>query len=239
VGNASGEGKPGLTGAATAAPILFDILNHLENSAWFSQPLNLMKQVNVCKDNGYLASDTCKSEPQWIPVESYFDQLTPHHRVVHLDGQQRWRVHSRCEAVANMQHKNWFVLPPGQAFYYRRQHINYRDLPPFRKDCQATQARSGSASPMELLYPTPGTRIYIPIDLAEKKSRAVFEAVHRQRDTTLFWHLDEQYLGQTTTFHKLEINVAAGKHRITIVDEQGNRLMRRFEVLQKSLDSVH
>lgn len=237
VGNASGEGKPGLTGAATAAPILFDILNHLETSPWFSKPQHLMKQVNVCKDNGYLASDVCESELQWIPAESHFDQLTPHHRVVHLDSKQRWRVHSRCEEVASMQHKNWFVLPPGQAFYYRRHHINYHDLPPFRKDCQATQAQAGSAGPMELLYPTPGSRLYIPIDLAEKKSRAVFEAVHRQRDTTLFWHLDEQYLGQTTTFHKLEINVAAGKHRITVVDEQGNRLTRTFEVLQKSQDN--
>jgi len=236
VGNASGEGKPGLTGAATAAPILFDILNHLDTSPWFSKPQHLMKQVSVCKENGYLANDACASEQQWIPAESHFDQLTPHHRVVHLDAALRWRVHSGCEKVANMQHKHWFVLPPGQAFYYRRHHINYRNLPSFRKDCQATQVQTGSSGPMELLYPTPGSRLYIPIDLAEKKSRAVFEAVHRNRDSTLFWHLDDHYLGQTSTFHKLEINVAAGKHRITIVDQQGNRLVRHFEVLQKSQD---
>ena len=38
VGNATGEGKPGLVGAQTAGPVLFDIFNYLPSSPWFERP---------------------------------------------------------------------------------------------------------------------------------------------------------------------------------------------------------
>ena len=47
VGNASGEGRPGLTGSATAAPILFDLINRLDPEPWFRTPYLHMKQVEV------------------------------------------------------------------------------------------------------------------------------------------------------------------------------------------------
>ena len=38
VGNASGQGSPGLTGARTAGPVMFDLFNILPRSGWFSEP---------------------------------------------------------------------------------------------------------------------------------------------------------------------------------------------------------
>ena len=38
VGNADGEGRPGITGVEAAAPILFDVLNLLPNASWFETP---------------------------------------------------------------------------------------------------------------------------------------------------------------------------------------------------------
>jgi penicillin-binding protein 1C len=84
---------------------------------------------------------------------------------------------------------------------------------------------------MEFLYPNAGTKLYIPIDLGTQKGRTVFEAVHRDASATLLWHLDEQYIGETRTYHQQAMDIAPGIHSITIVDEHGNRLSRRFEVL--------
>ena len=39
VGNADGEGRPGLTGTDTAAPIMFDIFSQLKESSWFKAPV--------------------------------------------------------------------------------------------------------------------------------------------------------------------------------------------------------
>ena len=227
-GNASGEGRAGLTGATAAAPILFDLFNRLEPADWFALPTLHLKEVEACANDGYLANGNCATEKQWAPRESHFDQLSPHNLRVHLDPTRRHRVDSSCERVAHIAQADWFVLPPGQEFYFRRHHGVYRPLPPYRGDCTG----GGPArSPIEFLYPTPGTRIYIPVDLAEAKSRVVFEAVHRDRDTTLHWHLDDSYVGSTRTFHQRALDIPVGPHTVTVVDPQGQRLSRQFEVL--------
>ncbi len=241
VGNASGEGNPGLTGVSAAAPILFDIFNRLETSDWFKAPYYLMKEVSVCENDGYLANQYCATKSQWIPKESHFDKTSQNHIVVHLD-RNGYRVHGQCEKVSNMQHKNWFILPAGQEFYYKQLHANYRTIPPYRKDCEANIAAintlngntsNGLNNPIEILYPTPGTKLYIPIYLNEKHGSAIFKAVHRGRNASLYWHLDKRYIGKTDIFHQREFQIKPGIHVLTLVDEQGNSVSRQFEVLGK------
>ena len=45
VGNATGEGKPGLVGAQTAGPVLFDIFNLLPSSSWFTRPAGIFVEA--------------------------------------------------------------------------------------------------------------------------------------------------------------------------------------------------
>ncbi len=159
-GNASGEGRPGLTGALAAAPILFDVFNSLEASDWFVAPRAHLKEVDVCRNDGYLANGECEADRQWAPRDSHFDQVSPHNIRIHLDRTRRTRVHSECERIGAMVQANWFVLPPGPESFYRRHHAEYRVLPPYRADCEG--AASAAKGPIEFLYPTPGTRVYIP-----------------------------------------------------------------------------
>lgn len=233
-GNANGQGVPGLTGSSAAAPILFELHNRLPAAAWFVPPFAAMRRVEVCHNDGYLANDYCEHDWQLIPAGSHFDQQSTFNQLVHLDSGSHYRVDSQCERVANMQHVNWFVLPPAQEFYYRRSNANYRELPPYRRDCSATQSARSTRALMEFLYPNADTKLYIPLDLDGKKGRAVFEAVHRDRDAVLYWHLDDEYLGSTQTFHQLSLDIRAGPHVITIVDKRGNRLSREFEVLERT-----
>ncbi|MGD8547568.1 MAG: hypothetical protein PVJ10_06325, partial [Thiohalophilus sp.] len=237
-GNASGEGRPGLTGVGAAAPVLFGIFNQLPSTHWFAMPRSLMKPVQVCRRDGYLDNGHCRTAQQWIPAESHFDKISPYHVRVHLSDSEKWQVHSRCYPVARMHHRDWFVLPPSQAFYYRQHHPDYRTLPPLRPDCTQQIVEAGSPSPIDLLYPTPGTVLYIPVDLGGRKSRVVFEAVHRDPDAVLYWHLDNQYLGMTSTFHQQGLDIAPGLHRLTLVDQEGHRLVRNFKVLGKTRDRV-
>ena len=231
VGNASGEGRANLTGASSAAPILFHLFNRLEASEWFAMPREQLREVEVCRDDGYLSNGACATQRLWAPTDAHFERVSPYHQRVHLDASGTWRVHARCEPVGRMRHAYWFVLPPGQEFYYRRHRADYRALPPYRPDCRALAGADDGRGPMDFLYPNLGTRLYIPMDLAAKKGRTVFEAVHRDADAILHWHLDEQFLGSTQTFHQQALDITPGVHVVTIVDQQGHRLARRFEVL--------
>jgi penicillin-binding protein 1C len=127
-----------------------------------------------------------------------------------------------------MRHESWFLLPPAQEYYYRRAHAEYRVLPPLREDCQA----AGSSAPaLAVLYPDANARVLIPRELDGQRGRTVLEAVARRREATLYWHLDGQYLGQTHTFHQQALDIDAGEHILTVVDDQGERVARRFQVL--------
>ena len=230
VGNASGEGRPELTGSNSAAPLLFDLFDALPPAGWFPRPDAFLKAVQVCRKDGYLADGECERETQWAPLGSHFAQVTPYHPRVHLDPEGRWQVHAGCEPVAGMRHLGWFVLPPTQALFYRRHHPDYRPPPPWREDC-----RDGARddNPIGLLYPEAGTRLYIPIELSGARGRTVFRAVHRRNDAVLFWHIDDEFVGRTQVFHDLPLDLSPGPHRLILVDGEGNRMERDFEVMGK------
>ncbi|MEO6187038.1 MAG: penicillin-binding protein 1C, partial [Steroidobacteraceae bacterium] len=231
-GNADGVGVPGLTGSVAAAPLLFALHDRLPRSAWYVTPFGALKTVQACADDGYLVNDLCAARDTQVPVRSHFDRQSPYHQLVHLDAARRFRVDAACERVSGMQHVPWFVLPPTLEHYYRGQHSDYRPLPPWRADCSAA-ASAPLRSVMEFLYPGPEGRIYVPIDLDGRKGRAVFEVVHREPGAVLYWHLDEDYVGRTELTHQLPVDLAPGAHSVTVVDAAGNRLTRRFEVLER------
>jgi len=229
VGNATGEGRPSLTGSTMAAPLMFGLFNGLPASDWFDRPTWALRQIDTCVNDGYLAAADCDSERTWVPKDSHFDALTPHNLRVHLDARGAARVHGDCESPFNMRHTSWFLLPPAQEYYYRRSHAEYRPLPSLRADCQPSGASQTTA--LALIYPDANARVLIPRELNGSRGRTVFEAVARRREATLYWHLDGRYLGQTHTFHQQSLDIEPGEHILTLVDDTGERVSRRFQVL--------
>ncbi len=232
-GNADGEGNPNLTGLSSSAPVLFDILQTLDTGGAVPPPNLWLREISVCRDSGFLATDLCPTTTVSMPRESHFSQGCPYHQLVHLDGNRRFRVDSRCESIERMVHVPWFILPPLPEYYYRRYHPEYRALPPYRQDCAAfVQAESGQQA-MSLVYPEVNSAVYIPVDLDGKPGRAVFEVVHRRPETTIYWHIDDNFLTATRQFHQITVNPGPGKHLLVLIDEEGRRLERRFTVLNR------
>ncbi len=229
VGNANGEGRPGLTGIGTAAPILFDIFALLKPAGWFEQPYDEMQRVPVCRQSGCRAIDICSPvDTIWVQKTGLRTKPCPYHRIIHLDASSKWRVNSDCEEVANMNHVSWFVLPPSQEWYYKSKNPSYRELPPLREDCA-----SASLSSMELIYPKQVSKIYVPVELDGKPGRTVFKVAHRKPGITIHWHLDEKFMGSTTGIHELGFNPEEGVHRLILVDEEGESLEQAFEIIGK------
>jgi penicillin-binding protein 1C len=86
---------------------------------------------------------------------------------------------------------------------------------------------------MSLVYPDANTAVYIPVDLDGRPGEVVFEAVHRRPETAIYWYLDEEFLAATRRFHQVAARPVAGEHRLVLVDEEGQRLERRFRVIGK------
>jgi penicillin-binding protein 1C len=235
-GNATGEGRAGLTGTTMAAPILFDVFGGLDTGGWFHKPLGDLRTVQVCRNDGYLPSHACERVDADVPRSAHFNQVSRNHRWVQLDAGGRWRVHGQCESVAQMRPVTWFVLPPVQAYFYRRAHADYRSLPPWRPDC-ANDLVTQEAS-FDIVYPQGATGIYVPTDFGGTRGRVVLQAVTREGGGQLYWHLDGRLVATTQTFHEVAVDLAAGMHRLTIVDQDGQRRTRRFRVYSKHIERV-
>jgi penicillin-binding protein 1C len=233
VGNADGEGRPGLLGVEMAAPVLFEIFQQLpQEASWFDPPYDDMAQVSICRQSGFRASEICEADTVWVPKASLKASVCTFHQMLHLDPTGLWQVTSDCESPALMQHQAWFILPPVEEFYFKGKNPGYRSPPPFRDDCKGSQAAQ-THTPMQLIYPKHPTRIYVPVDLDGKLGSTVFQVAHRSRSAEIFWHLDGNYLGTTTVFHQMALQPPVGKHTLALVDRDGYRLEQTFEIVGK------
>ncbi len=232
VGNADGEGRPGLTGISAAAPVMFDILSLLPSSDWFQIPYDDMEHIVVCRESGYRALEICtEKDSMWVPKQGLKSGACPYHQLVHLDPTEKWRVNSECESTSNMIHQSWFVLPPAMEWYYKDKNHNYRPLPKYRQDCAETNTADDA---MELIYPKLATKIYVPIEIDGNPGKTIFEVAHRNSSAIIYWHLDVEYIGQTKNIHQMALNPSVGKHVLSLVDEDGGRLTQNFEIIGKN-----
>lgn len=230
VGNASGEGRPGLTGTDAASPVMFDIFSQLDGQRWFEQPTTELNQITICAASGQRSTTKCDEiETTWVTKQGLQTLPCQYHKLIHVSADKKFRVHSGCERVDRQIEMTWFILPPAQEYYFRSKHVSYKTLPPFRNDCQPVSP----VNSMDLIYPRPNSKIFIPRELNGQAGSAVFELAHRNPNAIVHWHLDGTYLGSTQKKHHLPFNPHEGKHTLVLIDESGEALEQNFEVLSK------
>lgn len=234
VGNATGEGKPDIVGLKVAAPVLFRILNILpEYKQWFEMPYDELINTKVCSKSGCLANPDCDVvDSIWIPSSGINSNPCPYHRTINLDQTESMIVNSTCYPVAEMIKRPWFVLPPAMEIYYRSKNPWYRVLPPVMEGCE-DYSRDVSKEIMELIYPNQLSRVYIPVDLQGDTLPAVFKVVHKDEDSMIYWYIDDKYAGSTIDYHELGLKLPAGSYTLNLMDNNGNKLSRKFYVVSK------
>ena len=226
VGNASGEGKAGLVGARTAGPVLFDLFNALPSSPWFRLPHDELIEVEVCRHSGYLKSRFCEeTDILLITPSGLRTGACPYHHRVTLSSDGKRRVYEDCIDDDVVMHRNWFVLPPTQEWYYKQHHPEYRMLPPLEPGCGEDRL-----SPMQFIYPQANIQVHLPKQLDGSPGVMTFELAHSNQQTTVYWHLDEEYLTSTEDYHKVSLTPLPGNHSMTVVDGEGNTCSVQFSV---------
>lgn len=199
-GNAQGQGVPGLTGARAAGPVMFDILNLL--------PLT----------------------QEWFPepgdaVKGAWADVCP--LSGHLAGPDCPQKDPLFIPVAGLetepcpyhQANGDFVLTPSMEWFYKPHHPEYTGA-------QKKQA----VKEMEFIYPSSGSTLYLPRQISGEVEGAVFRLAHRNADATVWWHLDNNYVGETRFIHELRLTPDRGKHTLTAVDADGNIASVSFTV---------
>lgn len=231
VGNADGHGRPGLTGISAAAPILFDVAMQLPTNEWFLPPGEQLTEYELCTNSGYPAGPFCteKQVQTTLLHQAGTVMSCPWHQMVRIDPSGSYRVPDGCGTVQNTQAVSWFVLPPLMEHYYRQQHADYIPLPPPFRNC------SENTTDMEFVYPPPDATIFQPRTYNGQLNPFVFELIHRQPKTKVFWHLDQKFIGQTSGFvHQMVVNdLREGLHQLSAMDETGHSIVRTFKLMKR------
>lgn len=201
-GNAEGNSAPGLTGALTAGPVMFDLFNLLPATGWFEEPSDGV-ELDFCPESGYLAGRDCPHKVRIKAPQSAIDgKACPWHREI--------------------REEKWFVLPPLMEKYYRVRHQDYRSLPKENVD---------ETSVMRFAYPSEGA-VLSPAKQMDGTSPGIrCEIVHSRSDAVIYWHLDNEYLGETSDIHTLIIDAHPGINRLTAVDDEGIKEEITFKIL--------
>lgn len=230
VGNADGEGRPGLTGIQAAAPVLFDVLNVLPQSGWFKIPYDELVEAEICTKSGHLAGLFCDEiKKEWIPKNGARTEACPYHQTIFLNASENLRVNSSCYPLSEMKQENWFALLPVMEYYYASLHPEYKVLPPFAPNCLQEGEKL-----MAFIYPKKNEAVLLPKNFDENVNEVIFKLAHRSPETTVFWYLDSKYIGKTETFHELAVSPKAGKYILTTTDQNGNELRQQIEIKSTS-----
>jgi penicillin-binding protein 1C len=226
VGNADGEGRPDIIGSSAAGTLLFDVLNILpHNGQWFNVPHDELKEIPTCATSGFIATAHCeKTDTLLSPAASIWAPSCPYHRTLFLTAEGKQT--NRSVSLTPIK-KSWFVLPPGMAHYYRKNHAEYLDIPSYDNEVVSKEEEASIA----ILYPSDKQAIYIPSGLNGEQKSSVFKASHKNPRSKIFWHVDDKYLGATTEIHEMKINISPGLHKISLLDNNGIAVHRTFEVV--------
>lgn len=225
VGNASGEGRPELTGARTAGPVMFDIFELLPSSAWFERP-DEFTEAEVCRQSGYLKGRFCEdTDTALILPNGLRTASCPFHIRINLTADERFRVSESCTETEIATRRSWFLLPPAWAWYYKQHHPEYKSLPALLSGCG-----EDALQPMQLIYPQGNARVKLPRQLDGTTGEITLELAHSNPRATVFWHINSEYIASTGDFHKLSVRLPAGNHAVTVVDNEGHTISCSIKV---------
>ena len=112
------------------------------------------------------------------------------------------------------------------AHFYKQKQLSYTSLPPILPGC------NGENGQMEIIFPPPNAAIYQPLDFNGEPKAVIFELTHTHQHASVFWHLDDTYVGTTEgSLHQMPfVFKRSGNYRLSVTDMDGQSLYRSFNV---------
>lgn len=231
VGNANGKARSNLTGIHRAAPVLFDVFNHLPEPAWFETPWDDLRPVEICTTSGLLAGEHClPTEKRYAGTPSQDAGICSYHQMITTSQLSGKRVVKECQPGIQVEEALYFVLPPEQELYYAKSHSDFKTIPAMDEACLSA-GFVPSTNSFSLIYPSENTKVFAPRDLDGTLQSVVFKASHYDRKAKIYWYLDGTYLGHTIEFHSFAVKTEPGKHKLILSDGTGKEIVRKFELL--------
>ncbi len=229
VGNFDGESNKNLAGMTSAGPLLFNIAKVLpeKSKKWFVENEMDFVSVRQCKETGFYASTDC-SEVELVnaPIGMKPMRVCPYHKKVFLDKSGEKSVCSHCWEPG-YQSVSYLKFTPDINYYLRQSGSIVHSEPRHNPDCSKRQEHNI----LQIIYPVENANIFIPKDFSGSYEPLIGRYATQFPDREVFWYLDDSYLSSSIGKTTMPIEVRQGKHKLTVVDTEGNSDSVDFSVI--------
>lgn len=232
VGNFKGNGNPAFVGKSIAAPLMFELIDAIAAHKQLIKPLalnpyhlNLIK-TPVCAASGMLPTRFCQhTVSSWfIPGKSPIKTDTIFREVM-IDGRTGERT---CAVDEHTQFKVYEFWPTDLLKIYRLAGIQRLTPPPYKKSCISLHQDADGIAPritspqQEFVYTF---RVNQPA-----ANKILFSATADTDVKTLYWFVNQQYVGKTQPEEAFSWQAVPGKFIIRAVDDHGRADARDIHV---------
>lgn len=220
LGNFDGTGVPILSGADTAAPILFALFTALSGKKthqWFNEPANL-KTRQVCALTGLLLSPHCPTSTSDVYIPGISSVRECHiHKSIQVDIVTGERLCSSCRPGKQFREETIEVWPAAVATWLNANGFAMTQLPAHNADC--TRPLSGT-QPV-ILSPARDTVYHIRSGIPLEYQKIRLSASVSGDTQDIFWFLNGELVFKGQAVEPTFLTPVVGKHELTCIDGAG------------------
>jgi len=222
VGNFSGQGAPGLTGADVATPLLFDLFNTLAYNSpnnWFAPPAALDFRL-VCAETGLVPGENCPNQiiDYFLPNVSS-GRRCQHQREVLVSADGQWAYCRACAPATGYRRVLYPSLLPEVAAYKEAQGLPYRRLPPHNPQCQLV--RGGPERAPTITSPLPNTEYVLD---HHERQQLLLSCTTDSEVRQVYWYVNDQFLRTAAATERVFFRPTPGPLKISCADDHGRNV---------------
>ena len=208
LGNFNQKSIFSLSGVETAGNLLFKVFNIVDiNSKTFEKPTDDLKEIEIDEKTGYRKFYDVESKKVSYPKDAKLLRISPYYKKIFVD-EDDMEIDSRSSNFDKRKEKIVIEYPIEVS--------NYFFLNGVRENKN-----------VKIAYPVQNLSIFVPKDFDGYKKVAM--KLYNPNNEYVYWYLDEDYVGYSNEKEKFfELDI--GKHKLTIVTENGAREEVKFNI---------
>ncbi len=219
VGNFSAKGVPELSGASSAAPLLFNIFNEVDYNApkdWYDPPKELDYRL-VCSQSGLSVNHFCEDQviDAYIPTTSR-NELCQHLKEVYITPDSTMAYCTSCLPLNGYKKAHFPNYSPEIRAYYDNYQVHYQAIPIHNPKCERLFAEGAP----KIISPVNSLEYYVE----KKDTQQLMLSCQVSSDVDkVFWYVNKRFHQASLASEPVFIDPPAGRVDISCTDDKGRQ----------------
>jgi penicillin-binding protein 1C len=238
MGNFDNTGSIHLVGSEAAGPVLFDLLEGLDDGARGPArlpPADLI-EVEVCALSGHLPTEACPRRSTALAlVHQVPTEQCPYHHAVEVDVATGQAVTPLCREGRETRVDSYVLWPSAVRRWLDDRSRWQPSRPPLAPGCEPV----AHTEPPRILSPSREETVVLLPGVAASDQEVPLEAESALADASLSWFVDGEWVGSASADERLWWTPEPGVHEVVVLDARGLSSRVEVEVSSGALARVH